>query len=86
MYPDLLWRPLLSAASTTAQDCYAVIICESHLGQQTHQTQIQRDAIGSPVWNEETTFNDVASSDVIIVRLFDHRKFRMSGDICLGQV
>ena len=63
-----------------------MIICESTSGQQTHQTEVRRDVMGSPVWNEATTFNDVASSDIIVIRLFDQRKFRMGGDVCLGQV
>ena len=78
-----LTRPALRRC---AQDCYAVLMCESHSGQQTHQTDVRRDGVGSPVWNDETNFNDVASSDIITVRLFDHRKFRMGGDVCLGQV
>lgn len=40
--------------------------------------------MGNPVWDEAITFHDVAMTDMLIIRLFEHRKFRV-GDACLGQ-
>jgi len=60
-----------------------LVICESHSGQQTHQTAVQKGTL-NPVWQEAVTFSEVATTDMLIVQLWDHKKF--TSNVCMGEV
>jgi Ca2+-dependent lipid-binding protein len=44
---------------------------------------VQKNTL-NPVWQESITFNEVATTDTLIVQLWDHKKF--TANVCLGEV